>query len=168
MVSYHLLMVFKPSLARQQVASVVQQAGRRVFAGGSAESATAPGIVTAVRSHGHRQLAFEVKRHGERYTHGYIMAMEFCAPPEAIPDVRKDLKTVNIHTRASLYFNSSYCDILCFFNKVPYLTDEVGGDEEMFFYTKNCPRHPAVSRQLTTPCKENRSGPRNPIIFCKF
>lgn len=93
MVSYHLLMVFKPSLARQQVASVVQQAGRRVFAGGSAESATAPGIVTAVRSHGHRQLAFEVKRHGERYTHGYIMAMEFCAPPEAIPDVRKDLKT---------------------------------------------------------------------------
>ena len=93
MVSYNLLMVFKPSLARQQVASVVQQAGRRVFAGGSAESATAPGIVTAVRSHGHRQLAFEVKRHGERYTHGYIMAMEFCAPPEAIPDVRKDLKT---------------------------------------------------------------------------
>lgn len=84
MAVYSLLTLFKPSLSREAVTQALALAGKRVLDAG--------GAITQVQSHGHRPLAYEVKRHGERFKHGYMMRLDFVVKPEALPEVRKDLQ----------------------------------------------------------------------------
>ncbi|CAK0786027.1 hypothetical protein CVIRNUC_009240 [Coccomyxa viridis] len=84
---YELFCMARPALARPDAAQLIRNIAGAVL--------SRDGVLTDIKSFGDRQLAYTIKRPGQRYEEAFMWQIDFAAPPSVLDNLKHLLKVDN-------------------------------------------------------------------------